>query len=279
MSGVLRISITADPSGLLKSTEQAQKAMAALTAHASAMSGGMLADFAKVNGALSGMKGKFAGFGVDLAEMLGGQLKVLAERGIRIELRPNLTDLVASAVAQLPAQPMAMKLPGKAGPGGSASQEPPKSGAPADSSGRPVACDFGSVMPDPGRVVSEAVMAAMEGPLAPILRQSLGMGSQSAGKLPHNSGPVSPGEQAHAEKQPAGYFNAHQFPSFPDSSLEKFKLAMGNSGGQSENGNHLARAMADTNKSLAALTMLVAQQTAILKQIANGLRQGHQNLE
>ena len=279
MSGVLSFDITADPSGLLAAAERALGAMDGLGGYASAMADGMLADFAKVNGALGGMKGKFAGFGVDLAGILEEQDKALAEQGIRIELRPNLADFFESAVAQLPAHQMALELPGKAGSAGSASQEPRKFGAPADSSVRPVAFDSGSVFPDFGRVVSDVLNAAMDGPLGPNLRQSLGMGSQSAGKIPGGSDPATPGKPAQSAKQPVGHLSAYQFPALPDSSLEKFKMAMGSGGQQPGNSSGLAQTMADTNKSVAVLTTLVAQQTAILQQIANGLRQSHQNLE
>ena len=277
MSGVLNFCLTLDASGLLKGVDQAQAAMERMVACAKLMSGELLYDLPHVQVALSGIDRKFAGVGLGLGEMFEAQISALAAQVHQINATPIDSAFFDAARSQLPSHKMALELPGNDEAASLQSQDLPKTVAPADKVRLPGAGDFDHPTLDLGHVFA-AMNTQMKGTLEAFVRHSPGLESYGFVKFPGEGNPVSAANGHEAPTMPVGHYGAFQIPPFSDSDLSKLRMVIGGGGHQTES-SHLAQAVAGTNKSIANLTALVAQQTAVLKEIANGVRHNHLNLE
>ena len=278
MSGVLSFCLTLDTSGLLKGAEHAQGVMNGLVAYSRMMSRGMLDEFSKVQAALGGMEGKFAGVGLSMGEMFGAQLNALAEQVLQMQPSLNFTAMYDPAKAQVSCFQGTLGAKQKGGAASPEGKAEPKTLAVGDSSGRPCTASFAFPNVDFARIF-DAMNAQANGRLEAMVRQYCGKECQNIFELGHESNPIAPEMRAPATRHLPNHLGASGNPSFAASGLDVVKLVVNGGGVKSENTHNLAKSMADNNKSLGTLTALVAQQTAILKQIADAVRHNHLNLE
>ena len=281
MSGVLSFCLSLDSSDLLKSAGEAQRAMAELTVQANAMCGGLLADFARVHVALGGMDAKSNGLAAYVRNVFDTQIKALTEAGIPIKIIPDFSAVCDAALAQFPSLKPGLALPGKAdsaGPDGKDQpKHQPKHQPPVDQVQAVLPFDSAFPTVQMGRIF-DYINAQTNGRLAANLSRYPGFGGPNSLPFSGHDDATAPAKQAPAAHLPGGHSGAYQTPPLSESSLDQVRLVL-NSGGHQAGDSHLAQAMVGTNKSVAALTALVAQQTAILRQIADGVRQSHLNQE